>query len=240
MATQPTIVIVVDDNPDFLKGAARLLTVHGFSVRTFNSAEALLEGNGVQTATCLLLDIHLGGISGILVTPFDGADKLAPARLKPIVDRAIGAGVHALVANGNTGEFYALTIDEAEMMVNATAGHIAGRVPLIAGVGRGIRDACRLAKASAEAGADALMIHQPPDPFVAPRGVVEYVKRGENHARPPAIDAKTTATIKLNGIATGNNSRGTRRSAVCDARRSRSSTAGVGPERPRNQYALLS
>jgi len=65
MATQPTIVIVVDDNPDFLKGAARLLTVHGFSVRTFNSAEALLEGNGVQTATCLLLDIHLGGISGI-------------------------------------------------------------------------------------------------------------------------------------------------------------------------------
>ena len=65
MATQPTIVIVVDDNPDFLKGVTRLLTVHGFSVRTFSSAEALLDGNCVQTAACLLLDIHLGGISGL-------------------------------------------------------------------------------------------------------------------------------------------------------------------------------
>ena len=65
MAAQPTIVIVVDDNSDFLKSVARLLTVHGFAVRTFISAEALLDNNGAQTAACLLLDIHLGGISGI-------------------------------------------------------------------------------------------------------------------------------------------------------------------------------
>jgi 4-hydroxy-tetrahydrodipicolinate synthase len=119
----------------------------------------------------------LTGISGILVTPFDSNDVVAPELQAPIVDRAIGAGVHILVANGNTGEFYALTTDEAEMMVNATAGHIAGRVPLIAGVGRGVKDACHLAKASAKAGADALMIHQPPDPFAAPRGIVDYVSR---------------------------------------------------------------
>jgi 4-hydroxy-tetrahydrodipicolinate synthase len=119
----------------------------------------------------------LTGISGILVTPFDGNDALAPSRQAPIVERALTAGVHILVANGNTGEFYALTTDEAEIMVRASADHIAGRIPLIAGVGRGIKDACRLAKTSAEAGADALMIHQPPDPFVAPRGIVDYVKR---------------------------------------------------------------
>ena len=47
----------------------------------------------------------LNGISGILVTPFDDTDKLAPARLAPIVDRAVNAGVHVLVANGNTSEF---------------------------------------------------------------------------------------------------------------------------------------
>ena len=46
----------------------------------------------------------LTGISGILVTPFDGAGEIAPERLqKPIVDRAVGAGVHMLTANGNTG-----------------------------------------------------------------------------------------------------------------------------------------
>ena len=119
----------------------------------------------------------LAGISGILVTPFDASDKLAPARLRPIVDRAVAAGVHMLVANGNTGEFYGLTTPEAETMVHAAAELIGGRIPLIGGVGRSIGDACALARASRAAGAQALMVHQPPDPFVAPRGVVAYVQR---------------------------------------------------------------
>jgi 4-hydroxy-tetrahydrodipicolinate synthase len=119
----------------------------------------------------------LTGISGILVTPFDGDDRIAPDRLKPVVDRAIRAGVHVLVANGNTSEFYGLTTAEAEAMVHAAAEQIAGRVPLLAGVGRSVGDACALARASRAAGAAALMVHQPPDPFVSPRGVVAYVQR---------------------------------------------------------------
>jgi 4-hydroxy-tetrahydrodipicolinate synthase len=119
----------------------------------------------------------LPGISGILVTPFDREDRVAPERLKPIIDRAIAAGVHILTANGNTGEFYGLTTAEAERMVRAIAEQIDGRAPLLAGVGRSIGDAVALAKASREAGAAALMVHQPPDPFVAPRGVVAYVQR---------------------------------------------------------------
>ena len=119
----------------------------------------------------------LTGISGILVTPFDGADALAPQRLKPVVDRAVGAGVHILVANGNTGEFYGLTTAEAETMVHAAAEHIGGRLPLLAGVGRSMHDALALTRASRKAGASALMVHQPPDPFVSPRGVVTYVQR---------------------------------------------------------------
>jgi 4-hydroxy-tetrahydrodipicolinate synthase len=119
----------------------------------------------------------LTGISGILVTPFDDRDQVAPKRLKPIVDRAVQAGVQILVANGNTGEFYGLTTAEAETMVHAIAEEIGGRLPLLAGVGRSITDACALARASKAAGADALMVHQPPDPFVSPRGVVAYVQR---------------------------------------------------------------
>ena len=122
------------------------------------------------------LDAALAGISGILVTPYDDAGDVAPARLAPILDRALAAGVHMPVVNGNTGEFYALTTDEACTMVREAAALVDGRAPLLAGVGRGVRDACRLAKASAEAGASALMIHQPPDPFVSPRGTVDYVK----------------------------------------------------------------
>ena len=119
----------------------------------------------------------LPGISGILVTPFDGEDRIAPQLLRPVIDRAVKAGVHILTANGNTGEFYGLTTAEAEAMVHAAAELIDGRVPLIGGVGRSIGDAVALARASKKAGAAALMVHQPPDPFVAPRGVVAYVQR---------------------------------------------------------------
>src|SRR5437763_1558932 len=119
----------------------------------------------------------LPGISGILATPFDRDDRVAPERLQPIIDRAVKAGVHILTANGNTGEFYGLTTDEATRMVHSVAEMLNGRAPLLAGVGRSIGDAVALAKASREAGAAALMVHQPPDPFVAPRGVVAYVQR---------------------------------------------------------------
>lgn len=119
----------------------------------------------------------LDGISGILVTPFDTQDRLAPAALQPVVDRAIAAGVHVLVANGNTSEFYGLTATEAEHMVHVAAEQIAGRVPLLGGVGRSVHEACALARASRAAGAAAIMVHQPPDPFVSPRGVVDYVRR---------------------------------------------------------------
>lgn len=122
------------------------------------------------------LDTALTGISGILVTPYDKDGEIAPDKLSPIIDRALGAGVHIPVVNGNTGEFYALTTDEAVAMAEAVCDMVGDRAPVLAGVGRGIRDACRLAKASADAGAAALMIHQPPDPFVAPRGTVDYIR----------------------------------------------------------------
>ena len=124
----------------------------------------------------LSLDQALTGISGILVTPYDDKGDVAPQKLVPIIDRALAAGLHMPVVNGNTGEFYALTTDEASVMVREVVGLVDGRAPVLAGIGRGIRDAEALAKVSAEAGATALMVHQPPDPFVSPRGVVDYLK----------------------------------------------------------------
>jgi FixJ family two-component response regulator len=65
MATQLKGVIVVDDDAGFLNSVARLLSLHGFEAQTFSSAEALLDSDAAVTATPMLLDIHLGGISGI-------------------------------------------------------------------------------------------------------------------------------------------------------------------------------
>lgn len=62
------------------------------------------------------------------------------------------SGVYILVANGNTDGYYGLTADEAEQFVQSAAQHVAGRVPLLAGIGRSIKEARQLAKVSAQVG----------------------------------------------------------------------------------------
>ena len=58
-------IAVIDDNPSMLQGLNRLLSAHGFRVQTFASAESFLENIASCEADYLLLDIHLGGMSGI-------------------------------------------------------------------------------------------------------------------------------------------------------------------------------
>jgi len=58
-------IAIVDDSPSMLQGLGRLLSAHGFQVQTYASAELFLDDIAKCEANCLLLDIHLGGISGI-------------------------------------------------------------------------------------------------------------------------------------------------------------------------------
>jgi FixJ family two-component response regulator len=48
-----------------LKGMERLLGAYGFVTKVFGSAEAFLDLNAAADVDCLLVDIHLGGMSGI-------------------------------------------------------------------------------------------------------------------------------------------------------------------------------
>ena len=59
------LIYVVDDDVEYLRGIELLLSAHGLGTRTFTSAEALQADADVAEAECLILDIHLGGISGI-------------------------------------------------------------------------------------------------------------------------------------------------------------------------------
>ena len=59
------LIHVVDDDCGFLKGIERLLNAHGIEVRTFSSAEEFQAGADPNEAACLILDIHLTGMSGI-------------------------------------------------------------------------------------------------------------------------------------------------------------------------------
>ena len=64
MADQRTVIAVVDDDNFMLKAIERVLSAHGFAAQLYPSAEAFLD-TGAASAACLVLDIHLGGMSGI-------------------------------------------------------------------------------------------------------------------------------------------------------------------------------
>jgi FixJ family two-component response regulator len=58
-------IAVVEDDPSMLQGLNRLLLAHGYRVEKFTSAESFLGDVARCEAKCLLVDIHLGGMSGI-------------------------------------------------------------------------------------------------------------------------------------------------------------------------------
>lgn len=125
-----------------------------------------MAGKDVATA--------LGGISGVHVTPYDADGQLDSRLLAIIVDRIAAAGVHAIVSAGNTGEFYALGDDEVRAVHDAAIAANAGRALLIASVGRALAGAIDIGRRAAANGADAIMVHQPLDPFAAPQAQAEY------------------------------------------------------------------
>jgi FixJ family two-component response regulator len=58
-------VVVVDDDPGMLSAISRLLKAHGFEVQAYQSASAFRTHAKMSNVACLILDIDLGGESGI-------------------------------------------------------------------------------------------------------------------------------------------------------------------------------
>ena len=65
MQKRRNIVAVVDDDPRMRRAAEHLLDASGFATELFGSAEEFLDRGAATQFDCLLLDIELGGMSGI-------------------------------------------------------------------------------------------------------------------------------------------------------------------------------
>jgi len=59
------VVAIVDDDPGMQVSLSNLLGAHGFTTTVFSSAEDWLDHGASAGTDCMLVDIHLGGISGI-------------------------------------------------------------------------------------------------------------------------------------------------------------------------------
>lgn len=58
-------VAVVDNDAAILRALERLLRAYGYSAELYSSAEEFLDRESANDIGCLILDINLGGISGI-------------------------------------------------------------------------------------------------------------------------------------------------------------------------------
>jgi FixJ family two-component response regulator len=122
LAVQRPPIAVVEDDAGMNKAIGRLLRAAGFEPVSFTSAEELLQTEAVESAVCLILDIHLPGRSGLELARF----LATSGRTKPIIFI--------------TGQDTPSLSDEA-----ARLGHAYFRKPfegkaLLAAIGRAISD----------------------------------------------------------------------------------------------------
>src|SRR5436189_202108 len=73
-------VVLVDDDASMNNALARMLKLAGFAPVTFASAEALLQAHDTKQAACLVLDVHLPGLTG-----FELYERICKDRPKPPV-----------------------------------------------------------------------------------------------------------------------------------------------------------
>jgi len=67
-------IAIIEDDPSMCTALERLLRAAGFQVVGFPSAEEFLARSGQERFCCLVLDIHLGGMTG-----FDLHEQLTAA-----------------------------------------------------------------------------------------------------------------------------------------------------------------
>lgn len=78
--------------------------------------------------------MNIQGVLVPIVTPFTADGQVNADALKQLVEHFVAAGVAGIVACGTTGEYYALSEDERELVLSTVAQAGGGRIALIAGI----------------------------------------------------------------------------------------------------------
>jgi FixJ family two-component response regulator len=81
MPSVARLISIVDDDLSLCRALGRLVQAAGYAVETFASAHEFLDSSPSDRTACLVLDIHLNGMSG-----FDLEERLLAKRVAiPII-----------------------------------------------------------------------------------------------------------------------------------------------------------
>ena len=106
--------------------------------------------------------MNFEGIYPPVITPFKEDYTIDFDGFEVVLEHLIASQVHGAIVGGTTGEYYAQSKDERVRLIQVAKEIIAGRLPLIAGIGAIRTEECielgQIAKAS---GADAVLMNAP-------------------------------------------------------------------------------
>lgn len=123
------------------------------------------------------LKSKLAGVHAFPITPFGPSGELDLEGLQENADWLASSGVSTIVAPSGTGELFGLSPEEALQVLEATVDAVAGRKPVIAGVGFSGSVAAQLASGAQRRGADGILALPPYYANPDAQGLVEYYQQ---------------------------------------------------------------
>jgi len=117
-----------------------------------------------------------GGLLSFPVTHFRPDLSFDEGRYREHCDWLLQHGVSGLFAAGGTGEFFALTPNEVELVCRAAVEATRGRVPVIAGCGYGTAIAVEMARSAERAGANGILLLPPYLMTPSQAGLAAHIK----------------------------------------------------------------
>ncbi|KUP24283.1 4-hydroxy-tetrahydrodipicolinate synthase [Paenibacillus sp. DMB5] len=127
----------------------------------------------------MLTEEQIYGIYVPVVTPFDAAGEIDLASYQRYVQGIIKNNIHGLVVNGTTGESPTVSIQELQLLIDASKQLLQGSdIPLV--IGTGTNDTMSTVKRTelaANAGADAALIVVPYYSRPSQQGIIAHFRK---------------------------------------------------------------
>ncbi|MEP6812474.1 MAG: dihydrodipicolinate synthase family protein [Actinomycetota bacterium] len=108
-------------------------------------------------------DVSWHGYWPACPTPFARDGSVDTDALRNLLDWYIGEGLHGVLINGTTGEWFSQSADERKLVAETAIEHVAGRVPVVVGcTAYTAREAAQFGRHAAAAGAAGIASTAPP------------------------------------------------------------------------------
>lgn len=120
-------------------------------------------------------DVDWWGYWPAVPTPFDITGLLDEEALAAVLELYIGQGVHGLLVNGSTGEWFSQTRSERKRVAEVAVHAVDRRLPVVVGISAyTAREARELAEHAESVGADGVLATPPPYVHPSPEEILSF------------------------------------------------------------------